>query len=948
MPIDIEALKAKCSDDVDVGMSLESLAAPAVPAIQCRIGVEKATGRVKWCPDCHCLKYLLVVLIISLPIMVVYILMLQMSSTFTGRIELVPPTERVKIYADEEPYHRVVRRSLAPPPPPPPQCITADRLVGDAMPATSLLRESYTSFVPSGRCVQSTPLSSGSHANALHQNRRPTATRGRRTIQTDARQTHEQQLEAPGPEKLWSSDKSADEVRANQVATMKRWMDSSARPCDDFYQYACGNWEQVHPIPKDKADYDTFEMLREILDVQLHELLADNDAPRSSGAEVLSAEHKAKHLYASCMNADVLAARQLEPLFELLDSLGGWPVLAGSAWNASEFDWLATAAQLRRFNNDVLLMQWIGPDATNSDQHIIQFDQTSLSLPTRDYYLQPANALYMHAYRRLVADVIRLCGAPANESRRVADEIVRFETRLARITVDPEARANVTHLYRRLSLEQLYDYIPEIDWQRYLDIVMDQPIDMNETVVVFGMDFMSDLVQLLNGTDARTVANYMMWRFVRHRINSVDDRFAAAKQHFYNAFVGREEAPPRWKICVSQVNVNMGMAVGAMFVRRYFDESSKRDTLSMAQQLQSTFRAVLNETGWLDANTKAQADAKLLGMALNIGYPDFILNRTALDAKYADLDIRPGKYFENVLNVLAHVQRSDCKRLREPVDRRVWHTTPAVINAYYSRNKNQIVFPAGILQPPFYHRHLPRSFNFGGIGVVIGHEMAHGFDDKGRYFDPSGNLRRWWSGQAIESFNRQAECFVSQYGQYRMHEIGGVAVNGASTHGENIADNAGLRQAYRAYDAWLRGHCQSAECVAREQLPGLNVTHRQLFFLNFAQIWCGRMRPEATMSKLKTSVHSPAKYRVIGKMLLARRWRVQCTRGQKCVDGAPISQNARLNLMSFCPGMMARRHAAARHSANMKRADIYRCDVFSPFARRHIIKLKGIRRRIPM
>lgn len=213
-------------------------------------------------------------------------------------------------------------------------------------------------------------------------------------------------------------------------------------------------------------------------------------------------------------------------------------------------------------------------------------------------------------------------------------------------------------------------------------------------------------------------------------------------------------------------------------------------------------------------------------------------------------------------------------------------------DSYYSRNKNQIIFPAAILQPPFYHRHLPRSFNFGGIGVVIGHELTHGFDDKGRLFDHDGNLNRWWSESAIEVFHQRASCLISQYGSYKINfgDVGGIAVDGITTQGENIADNGGIKvfclfymrfnvsfanyndyrkldfkkQAYRAYEEWLRNHCQTPECLEQEHLKGLNVTHKQLFFINFAQVWCGAMRPEATKSKMKTAVHSPARYRVIG------------------------------------------------------------------------------------
>lgn len=362
-------------------------------------------------------------------------------------------------------------------------------------------------------------------------------------------------------------------------------------------------------------------------------------------------------------------------------------------------------------------MQWVGPDIKNSNENVIQFDQNSLGLPTRDYFIKSTNSMYLEAYQTFAKQVIHLCGASENESAMAADEIVKFEIELAQIMASPQDRMNVTQLYRRMSVAGLYDYVPEIDWQRYLEIVLEQKIERHEVIVMFALNFIQDVVQLINNTDPKTVANYMLWKFVRHRINSLDDRFQDAKQQFYNVLIGRKKSPPRWKICVNQVNSNMGMAVGAMFVREYFDDSSKQDTLAMTHELQDTFREILNETNWLDDETKALAESKVNRMSLKIGYPDYILDEEKLNEKYADLEIHPEKYFENVLNVLRHLTRSEQNKLRESVNRTSWNTAPAVVNAYYSRNKNQIIFPAAILQPPFYHRHLPRSFNFGGIGV---------------------------------------------------------------------------------------------------------------------------------------------------------------------------------------------------------------------------------------
>ncbi|XP_031625441.1 neprilysin-4-like [Contarinia nasturtii] len=952
-------------------------------SINCRIGVDKKSGRVKWCPDCQFIKFLLVLPIILLPIIVVFVLMMRISSTFTGRIEVLPTTERVKMSTDLEAYHRLQTRDVNQL-----QAIINHNceIFRDAngveksidMYDKDLFRDIRTSFIPSEMCLRryremsddeierinsvinddgsGGNLSKTHHMNQSngvdqlrrwinkyddsidfnrlsyehgpgdfqHRRRRRQiddiiANQSKRNNDSDAHSTHanddynketvgDKPLEIPAfLRTFWKGGKTYDQIRNSQVEIIKQYMDSTVPPCSDFYQYACGNWDKLNPIPKDKAAYDTFEMLREILDIELNGLLAESEIktldtdsisttsnsridddvstsemPLTESADsieiniikgsknaeksIVSAEKKAKNLYKSCMNSEILEQRQLTPLYALLETLGGWPVLDGDKWDASKFNWLELAAKLRLYNNDVFIMQWVGPDIKNSNENVIQFDQNSLGLPTRDYFIKSSNHVYLEAYQAFAQQVIQLCGANVNDSIKAAEEIVKFEIELASIMASPQERINVTQLYRRMTVAMLYDYVPEIDWQNYLQIVLEQKIDRNEVIVMFALNFMQDVVHLINNVDARIVANYMLWKFVRHRINSLDDRFQEAKQQFYNVLIGRKQSPPRWKICVNQVNSNMGMAVGAMFVREYFDDNSKQDTLAMTHELQDTFREIINETYWLDDETKALAESKVDKMSLKIGYPDYILNEEQLNEKYADLDIHPERYFENILNVLRHLTRSEQTKLREAVNRTTWNTNPAVVNAYYSRNKNQIIFPAAMLQPPFYHRFLPRSFNFGGIGVVIGHELTHGFDDKGRLFDQYGNLNRWWSEPAIEVFHQRASCLISQYGNYKMNDIGGVAVDGIITQGENIADNGGIKQAYRAYEKWLKNHCQTTECINQEHLEGLNVTHKQLFFLNFAQVWCGAMRPEATKNKMKTAVHSPARYRVIGTL----------------------------------------------------------------------------------
>ncbi|XP_070516184.1 neprilysin-4 isoform X3 [Cardiocondyla obscurior] len=665
--------------------------------------------------------------------------------------------------------------------------------------------------------------------------------------------------QAPNLRTFWKDEENATSIREARARIMLRYMDESMDPCQDFYQYACGNWAKRNPIPKDKAGYDTFEMLRESLDSILRELLEDPISRDIDGIDNDDATIKAKYLFQSCMNYEILEQRMERPLVRLLDELGGWPILRPD-WDSDKFDWLLLTAQLRLYNNDVLISEWVGPDIKNSDKYVIQIDQTSLGLPTRDYFLQPSNAIYLKAYKDYLISIAFLLGASLNNSSIDAEELIQFETQLASITLSPDERRNFSELYQRMNIGELRTLVPQIDWRRYLSIVLGRPIHFSEPVVVFALQYIQDLVVLLSKTQPRTVANYLLWRFVRHRVNNLDDRFQEVKQKFYYILFGREQAPSRWKNCVTQVNSNMDMAVGSMFVKKYFDENSKNDTLSMTREIQRSFRELLDKTSWIDDETKYLASEKVNAMSLRIGYPDFILQTHLLNDRYKDVVIRPNKYFENTLNILRHLTRVEQARLGSAVNKTLWNTAPAVVNAYYSRNKNQIMFPAGILQPPFYHRFFPRSLNYGGIGVVIGHEITHGFDDKGRLFDQDGNLHRWWKDEAIDGFHRRAQCLIDQYARYTVKEVG-MQIDGVNTQGENIADNGGIKQAFRAYERWLRSNEKEDET-----LPGMSVTGKQLFFLNFAQVWCGSMRPEATRNKLKTALHSPGRFRVIGTL----------------------------------------------------------------------------------
>jgi len=344
-----------------------------------------------------------------------------------------------------------------------------------------------------------------------------------------------------------------DQIRSSQASIMRRYMDETVNPCDDFYSYACGNWAKYNSIPSDKIAYDTFEILRESLDKALKDLLSDEKEEKKKikrnkrthdkrlRRHEKNAEIKAKNLFQSCMNYDQIEKRSVEPLLELLESLGGWPLLDKN-WDEKNFDWLELVANLRRFNNDILIMQYVGADIHNSNLNVIQFDQTTLGLPTRDYFLKTVNEKYLNSYRNFITHTITLLGVEHFEAKDRADEIIEFETNLAKIMSAQEDRTNISELYHNITLFELQKEIPGIDWIRYLTIVQERVVDGNEVVILFAKHYMQELVKLIDNTEPANVANYLIWRFVRHRINNLDNRFLEVKQKFYQECFGREKS----------------------------------------------------------------------------------------------------------------------------------------------------------------------------------------------------------------------------------------------------------------------------------------------------------------------------------------------------------------------------------------------------------------------
>ncbi|XP_049659250.1 neprilysin isoform X1 [Accipiter gentilis] len=666
--------------------------------------------------------------------------------------------------------------------------------------------------------------------------------------------------------------KSSDCIKS--AARILENMDTTAEPCNDFYQYACGGWLKRNVIPETSSRYSNFDILRDELEVVLKDVL---DTPSSND---ITAVQKAKTLYRSCINETIIDSRGGRPLISLLPKVSDWPVATtnwdssyGTAWTAE-----TAIAQLNsRYGKKVLINFFVGTDDKNSTAHIIHIDQPGLGLPSRDYYectgaYKEACSAYVDFMISVAKLILQERNISFNESE-ISEQMKRImdlEKEIANATTKSEDRNDPLLLYNKMTLAQLQNnFSLEIDhkvfnWSKFINDIMSTvqiKVENTEHVIVYDPEYLIRLKSILNKYTRRDLQNYMIWRFVMDLVNSLSRNYKDTRNAFRKALYGTTSETAVWRRCANYVNGNMENAVGRLYVQEAFAGDSKHVVEEMIADIRDVFIKTLDELTWMDAETKKKAEQKAAAIRERIGYPDeIVIDDNKLNSEYQELNYKEEEYFENIIENLVFTQKKRLKKLREKVDKEEWISGAAVVNAFYSASRNQIVFPAGILQPPFFSASQPKSLNYGGIGMVIGHEITHGFDDNGRNFNEDGDLVDWWTEQSARNFKELSQCMVYQYGNFSWDLAGGQHLSGINTLGENIADNGGVRQAYKAYQNFVKKHGKE------KLLPGLEMNHKQLFFLNFAQVWCGTYRPEYAVNSIKTDVHSPGKFRVIGSL----------------------------------------------------------------------------------
>jgi endothelin-converting enzyme/putative endopeptidase len=630
--------------------------------------------------------------------------------------------------------------------------------------------------------------------------------------------------------------KSARASEAGLASTLET-IDKSADPCVDFYQYSCGSWLKTAQIPPDQPRWGSFVELQERNRTILREILEKAGA---GGDRRDPVDQKIGDYYASCMDETAADQKGLSPL---------QPELARIAAVKDKAGLIDAVARVHLIGPNPLFAFYSSPDLHDADQVIAYIDQGGLSLPDRDYYLQdnPKNLEMRTHLVEYASRLFRLDGQSEQQAAESAQTVLQIETALAKASMDRTLRRDPKTRDHKMSREQASALAPNFYLDRYFaDIGAPQFSELD----VANPDFFRQVSAVLESEPLESLKMYVRWQLLDDAAPWLGKAFVDANFKMQQALTGQAEIKPRWKRCVTSTDHALGEALGQRYVEQTFGPEAKLRMQTMVAALEKSLGEDIDSVPWMSPETKKQAHLKLAAIQNKIGYPDRWRD-------YGRLQIVRGDLVGNVLHATQFESERQIAKIGKPVDRNEWEMTPPTVNAYYSAPYNEIVFPAGILQPPFFNKDVDDAVNFGGIGLVIGHELTHGFDDQGRKYDLQGNLRNWWTEEDGKQFEQRASCVASEYSGFVA--IDDLKLNGKLTLGENTADNGGARISLNALAEMNQQHPSAS---AAQTIDGY--TPEQRFFLGFGRVWCEKQRPEFARMRVGVDPHSPGKYRVDG------------------------------------------------------------------------------------
>ncbi|CAJ0599854.1 unnamed protein product [Cylicocyclus nassatus] len=638
----------------------------------------------------------------------------------------------------------------------------------------------------------------------------------------------------------------------------------SIDPCDDFFEFTCGNWIAKNPIKKHMSRSSQFDLLNDQVNEQVRGIFVSNETFRSKSITALKA------IYKKCMDTDKLNRRGAKRLIAKVKRRFAWPIVDGDKkWEVKDYDLTSLLVHVSRIRGVNVFVSWdIYHDDKNVSRRIIQFDQADLRLGrSREYYLDMTKYdKKIEALRRYLIRQAKLFqrdgGRPTYRKKIENDvnEMIDLEIKLAKILVPEENRRNWTRMYNLYHLSDMQKLMPLVNWTRYFLAVAPSSshnyLKSNPEIIIREVDYMRNLSKLLRRVKPRIITNYVFMRLSKDWEGEMGEDYEKIAEEFNLIMYGKKEKPPREIYCIRHTVNLLQYATSAVYVRKMFNQESKAVVLKMINDIQRAFREMLSTNKWINSTRNAALE-KANSMLSQIAYPNFVLNDEELDNYYDGLDVRESDSYSKMLDKVArwHIEHS-FKLLMERVDRHEYDFNSATVNAYYMPTTNSIKFPAAILQAPFFHHTFPRALNYGAIGSIIAHEISHAFDDEGSQYDAIGNLREWWDADVKKKYHKRAQCLIDQYGKIEVPGTG-HKINGELTVGENIADNGGVKSAYRAYKAYLRKHGEELKIKGLE-----GYSSEQIFFMGYATAFCGDYTKDGLIDYLLRTPHSPMRYRV--------------------------------------------------------------------------------------
>jgi len=614
-------------------------------------------------------------------------------------------------------------------------------------------------------------------------------------------------------------------------------LDPNTSACTDFFQYANGGWMAANPIPGAYPSWGVANVLDEKNRTLLREIL--EAAAKNTSAAKDSSEQKVGDYYATCMDEAKIEAEGLTPL-------------------AAEFDRIAKLKNVKMLQEEVehfhsmginvLFVSGSTQDFKNSAEVTADVDQGGLGLPDRDYYTKTddKSKKIKDAYVMHVAKMFELMGDDAAKAASESQTVLALETKLAEASMTRVERREPANVYHRMTVAQMNDLAPGFDWPEYFKKIGVPP---NTDVNVESPGFFKAMNQQLSSAPIADWQTYLRWHLINITAVALSSKFVDEDFNFKGKTLqGTKENQPRWKRCVAGTDRALGEALGEVYVKKAFPPAAKARALEMVRNLEAALKTDITTLNWMSDPTRKLAIVKLDAFLNKIGYPDKWRD-------YSSLKVDRASYLNNRFHANAFAKRRDLNKIGKPVDKTEWGMSPPTVNAYYNPQINEIVFPAGILQPPFFDADADDAFNYGGMGSVIGHEMTHGFDDQGSQFDSTGNLANWWTDTDKKAFTERAQCIIDQFSSFEVEK--GLFENGKLVTGESIADLGGLVVAYAAYQ-------KSMEGKPRVTIDGF--TPEQRFFLGYARGWANNIRPEFARLLVNIDPHPLAKFRVNGPL----------------------------------------------------------------------------------